>query len=154
MKNIFIPITFILLLSCETNNEIPSVLEVDIIVEDTLKVRNEVIDSIDLLIESDYDMSGIDVKNVKEFKESLVKIEEKFGEQWDFCKCIVKGDSINKAFMNEILSDEEFDVLSNRFDMIDEKCKAFRVQNPNITPEQRLMHEKKVKSCLKEAGIK
>lgn len=85
--------------------------------------------------------------------ESLIEIEKKYGEQWDFCTCVIKNDSINKAFSKPV-SDSEFDRLSERFDVIDEKCKAFLVQNPNVTPEERVEHERKVKKCLKEAGIK
>jgi len=89
-----------------------------------------------------------------ELKESIAKIEEKYGEQWDFCDCVVKGDSINKAFAKKNLPDAEFDRLAKRFDVIDEKCQAFRIQEANRTPEQRDLHERKVRKCLKEAGIK
>lgn len=95
--------------------------------------------------------TGIDTT---ELKESIALIEEKYGEQWDFCNCVVKGDSINKAFSKPNLPDVEFDRLSDRFDEIDEKCQAFRVQDANRTPEQREQHEKKVRKCLRDAGIK
>ncbi len=102
---------------------------------------------------SKIDMSEVDDKHSQEFMESLIDIEKKYGEQWDFCTCVVKNDSINKAFSKPV-SDAEFDRLSARFDVIEEKCKAFLVQNPNITPEERAEHERKVRKCLKEAGIK
>ena len=86
-----------------------------------------------------------------ELNKSLKKIEAKYGEQWDFCNCVVKGDSINKAFLKPNLPDKEFERLSNRFDEIDEKCQAFRIQDANRTPEERAIHEKKVKKCLKSA---
>lgn len=89
-----------------------------------------------------------------ELNESIAKIEEKYGEQWDFCDCVVKGDSINKAFSKPNLPDAEFDRLAARFDVIDEKCQAFRIQDANRTPEQRELHEKKVRKCLREAGVK
>jgi hypothetical protein len=89
-----------------------------------------------------------------DLNESIVKIEEKYGEQWDFCECVVKGDSINKAFSESNLPDAEFERLSKRFDVIDQKCQAFRIQDANRTPEQREMHEKKVKKCLREAGVR
>ena len=111
---------------------------IDIVVEDTL----------DKQIISDYDMSTVDKKNSKEFKQNLVNIEKQFGQQWGFCDCVIKNDSINKAFSKQV-SDKEFDRLSNRFDEIDLKCKAFLTQNPNTTPEERAIHEKKVKKCLK-----
>ena len=89
-----------------------------------------------------------------ELNESIVKIEEKYGEQWDFCDCVIKGDSINKAFSKPNLPDLDFERLSKRFDVIDQKCQAFRIQDANRTPEQREMHERKVKKCLREAGVK
>jgi len=89
----------------------------------------------------------------EELKESIEKIEKKYGEQWDFCNCVVKGDSINKAFAKEGLPDAEVDRLMKRFDVIDEKCQAFRIQDANRTPEQRELHEKKVRKCLREAGV-
>jgi hypothetical protein len=89
-----------------------------------------------------------------DLKKSIKKIEAKYGEQWDFCDCVVKGDSINKAFMKPKIPDKEFDRLSKRFDEIDEKCQAFRIQDADRTPEERALHEKKVKRCLKAAGIK
>ena len=121
-------------------------------VNDVIQDTSAII-AVDTAIISEYDMSDVDSENIEEFKENLVKIEKEFGEQWDFCTCIVKGDSINKAFMNPDLPDSEFDALSDRFDYIDEKCKAFRIQNPSITPEERAAHEKKVKKCLREAGL-
>ncbi|MEY3236446.1 MAG: hypothetical protein RI883_547 [Bacteroidota bacterium] len=89
-----------------------------------------------------------------ELNASIAKIEEKYGEQWDFCDCVVKGDSINKAFSKPNLPDKEFDRLSARFDEIDTKCQAFRIQDANRTPEQRDKHEKKVRKCLRDAGVK
>jgi hypothetical protein len=89
-----------------------------------------------------------------ELQESIAKIEEKYGEQWDFCDCVIKGDSINKAFSKPNLPDAEFNRLAARFDVIDEKCQAFRIQDANRTPEQREAHEKKVRKCLRDAGIK
>lgn len=89
-----------------------------------------------------------------EIKASVKKIEAKYGEQWDFCDCVVKGDSINKAFQKPNIPDAEFERLSNRFDEIDRKCQAFRIQDANRTPEERIKHEKKVRKCLKAAGIK
>ena len=80
-------------------------------------------------------------------------IKKKYGEQWDFCNCVVKGDSLNKALSNEKLSDEELDKLLLRFDEIDKKCQAFKIVDANRTPKERALHEKKVKKCLKEAGI-
>ena len=151
MKNLFLIITLFFLIGCKPVGE-----ETDTIVDtlDTVVVSIEQEDSIEKEIISDYDMSTVDKKNSAEFKENLVKIEKEFGEQWSFCDCVVKGDSINKAFMNPNLPDDEFDRLASRLDEIDEKCQAFRIQNPSGTPEERADHEKKVRKCLKAAGIK
>lgn len=128
----------------------------DIVVDNTDSVEVIEDDGLDTIeVKSDYDMSTVvDQKNVKEFKQNLAKIEKEHGIQWDFCTCAVKNDSINKAFMEPNLPDDEFERLSNRFDVIDNKCKAFLAQNPNVTPEQRSAHEMKVKKCLKAAGVK
>lgn len=107
----------------------------------------------DVDVQSDYDMDMVDEDDMEEFKENLAHIEKEHGEQWDFCTCVVKNDSINKAFSQPV-SDAEFDRLSNRFDEIETHCQAFLVQNPNATPEERAKHEKKVKKCLKDAGVK
>ena len=146
---VLISLTLISFGSCKENK-----MGDNLVVEnDTLFVDSIMVKVIDSAVVSDYNLSDVDSKNVEEFKENLVKIEKKFGEQWGFCTCVVKGDSINKAFMNPDLPDNEFDILSDRFDYIDDKCKAFRIQNPSITPEERSMHEDKVKKCLKEAGL-
>lgn len=131
--------------SCGTGDSEPD--DVDLI-EDTLHVES---------LEDALEKEANDKKRKTdslELKESIKKIEAKYGEQWDFCDCVVKGDSINKAFTKPNLPDKEFDRLSKRFDEIDEKCQAFRIQDANRTPEERAAHEKKVKKCLKEAGIK
>ena len=83
-----------------------------------------------------------------EVQEAHVAIVKKYGEQWDFCKCIVKSDSVNTALMEA--SDEEFDNVMKRSDYIDSKCKGLLIQ-PNSTPEDRYKHENKVKKCLSSA---
>jgi hypothetical protein len=85
-----------------------------------------------------------------ELKESIAKIEAKYGEQWDFCHCVVVNDSIDKA----IKAGNTDDKLIERWDYVDKKCQAFRIQDPNRTPEERDAHERRVKKCLKEAGIR
>jgi len=150
MNKLLFIITVFTVISCTSDGKNPDSKIGD---SDSTIVDNEIQDTLDKQIISDYDMSTVDKKNSKEFKQNLVKIEKEFGEQWGFCDCVIKNDSINKAFSKEV-SDKEFDRLSNRFDEIDQKCKAFLAQNPNTTPEERAKHEKKVKKCLKEAGIK
>lgn len=144
-------ITLLFLVSC--GNDVENVI--DNVDEGVDSLDVEIVDTVaDVEIISDYDMSTVDTKDVKEFKENLAKIEKKYGEQWDFCMCAVKQDSVNKAFQNPDLSDAEFDKVLKRSDLIDEKCQAFMVQNPNVTPEERADHERKIKKCLKEAGVK
>jgi len=151
MKRLLLLITIISLIGCKTNE---NSVDVDTdIVKDSLTDSERLSDSLDKEIISDYDMSMVDKENQTAFKENLVKIEKEHGAQWDFCTCVVKNDSINKAFAQPV-SDQTFDKLSDRFDEIDKHCKAFLAQNPNQTPEERIKHEKKVKKCLKAAGIK
>jgi hypothetical protein len=89
-----------------------------------------------------------------DLKEEIEKIEAAYGEQWDFCDCVEKGDSLNKAISAGKLSDVAFDRLSKRFDEIELRCKVFKMQDPNRTPQERLAHEKKVNDCLENFGEK
>jgi hypothetical protein len=91
---------------------------------------------------------------VDESEEVEKEIEKKFGKQWDFCDCVVKNDSINKVFENaDDLSDEEFDAAFARMEEIDKHCKEL-ISAPNTTPDERARHKRKVRKCLKAAGIK
>lgn len=74
---------------------------------------------------------------------------KKYGVQWDFCKCVVKSDSINKALMSA--SGDEFDKLLERSDYIDKKCKDLFI-SPQRTPSQRAKHKQRVQNCLRNAG--
>ncbi len=84
-----------------------------------------------------------------EFKENKRKIEAIYGEQWDFCKCIVLNDSIDKA----VKAGHADDKLMERFDEVDNHCKSFLVMDNIRTPEEREKHEKKVRKCLRAAGV-
>jgi hypothetical protein len=90
---------------------------------------------------------------VDETNEVEKEIEKKYGKQWDFCDCVVKNDSINKVFENPDLSDEDFDKAFARMEEIDNHCKTL-LTAPNTTPDERDRHKRKVRKCLKEAGIK
>ncbi|MGV6861520.1 MAG: hypothetical protein ACWA41_07095 [Putridiphycobacter sp.] len=90
---------------------------------------------------------------VDETEEIEKEIAKKYGEQWDFCDCVVKNDSINKVFENPDLTDEEFDAAFARMEVIDNHCKEL-ITAPNTTPEERSKHKRKVNKCLKNAGIK
>jgi hypothetical protein len=89
-----------------------------------------------------------------EIEKIVERMEEKYGEQWDFCDCVVKGDSLNKAISSGKLSDAAFELLSKRFDEIELHCKVFKLQDLNRTPEERLIHQNKVKVCLENYGDK
>jgi hypothetical protein len=138
----------ILLVACSSNEEGKApVVEVE-------SYGDATVDSLVGEIESDYDMSDIDPDQRQEFAENLIKIEKEDGIQWDFCKCVVKNDSLDKAFKQDGLSDLRVDDLMKRLDFIEIKCQAYLIQNTQITPDQRADHEKKVQDCLKEAGLK
>lgn len=104
-----------------------------------------------LNIKSDYSMGTVDAKERKEFRQNLVKIEQKHGIQWDFCTCVVANDSINTVLKVANLPDSKLDKLLERLTVVEEKCQAFLVQSPDRTPDERARHEKKVRDCLKAA---
>jgi len=85
-----------------------------------------------------------------EFKENKKKIEAIYGEQWDFCKCVVLNDSLDKAAKAGKMDDK----FMERFDEVDTRCKSFLVMDNIRTPEEREKHEKKIKKCLKDAGVR
>ena len=76
-------------------------------------------------------------------------IEAKYGEQWDFCDCVVKNDSINTV-VEEAPDDADYDAIFERMEEIDNHCKTM-LTTPNTTPEERAAHESKVRKCLKNA---
>ncbi|MES2589425.1 MAG: hypothetical protein V4622_10625 [Bacteroidota bacterium] len=88
----------------------------------------------------------VESKTVEQ-KANLAKIEKKYGEQWDFCTCVVANDSINNAFEKTLTSKQETKLMA-RWEDVELKCKEFLTQ-PNTTPEERAAHEKKVKKCLR-----
>lgn len=84
-----------------------------------------------------------------QFIANKIKIEKKFGEQWDFCRCVIANDSLDQLIKNNTDLNDEF---MRTFEEVDLKCKAFLVMSPNKTPDERMAHEKKIKKCLKVAG--
>lgn len=88
----------------------------------------------------------------KEQKENHAKIVKKFGEQWDFCTCVVANDSITDAFEKKLTPEQE-EKLMARWEYVDLKCKELTTE-PNTTPEERAKHDKRVMKCLKENGLK
>lgn len=96
------------------------------------------------------DTVAVDSAGYIDEEEALTsQIEKVYGEQWDFCDCVVKNDSVNKAI--ETAGDDEFDALLARMDTIDKHCKEM-LTTPNTTPEERDRHARKVRKCLKNAG--
>jgi hypothetical protein len=85
----------------------------------------------------------------KDMEKAKKIIEKKYGEQWDFCTCVQKNDSINKAFTKPNIPDKEFDKLFKRLEFVEDKCQVFLIEDANSTPEQREAHAKKVKDCLR-----
>ncbi|PKR81112.1 hypothetical protein CW751_05890 [Brumimicrobium salinarum] len=122
--------------------------ETEVAEKSTAIEETQTIDSVD----TDADIDTItQVYKDPEIQEAHVEIVKKYGEQWDFCTCIVKSDSVNTALMEA--SDDDFDKVMERSDFIDNKCKGLLIQ-PNATPEDRYKHEKKVKGCLDSAKQK
>jgi hypothetical protein len=88
-----------------------------------------------------------------ENKENHAKIVMKYGEQWDFCTCVVANDSINDAFEKGGMTPKQEEKLMARWEYVDNKCKEM-LTTPNTTPEERAKHDKKVMKCLKQNGLK
>lgn len=83
-------------------------------------------------------------------EDTLRSLEQTYGEQWDFCTCVIKNDSIQRGITNPEISEENLNELLERFDFIDQKCKAFQLSYEKQTPEERGTFELKVKECLTE----
>lgn len=88
-----------------------------------------------------------------ELKENHEKIVKKYGEQWDFCTCVVANDSINDAFEKGGMTPKQEEKLMARWEYVDNKCKEM-LTTPNTTPDERAKHDKKVMKCLKQNGLK
>lgn len=85
-------------------------------------------------------------KQLSEKIENHQRIVKKYGEQWDFCSCARVNDSINRVSQSP-QSEKQLEKLMKRWNYVDVKCKEF-ITNPNRTPEERELHEKKVAKCL------
>ncbi len=110
--------------------------------------KDTIVDSMEEALKQD----TTPVDNTKERGEIHEKIVKKYGEQWDFCKCIIANDSITDAFEKKLTPEQE-EKLMTRWDYVDKKCKELTTFD-NTTPEERMKHEKRVNKCLKEAGLK
>ncbi|WP_343604658.1 hypothetical protein [Fluviicola sp.] len=98
--------------------------------------------------------TAVEKKSVTvEMKENHEKIVKKYGEQWDFCTCVVANDSINDAFEKGGMTPAQEEKVMARWEVVDRKCKEL-LTTPNTTPEERAKHDKKVLKCLKQNGLK
>lgn len=113
-------------------------------------VKDTVVDSMEEALKND---SAVTVGMTKEQKINHVKIVQKYGEQWDFCKCVVANDSITDAAEKGNLTDAQYDKLMVRWEYVDGKCKELTTFE-NQTPDERAKHDKKVIKCLKEHGLR
>ena len=147
LTRLFLVASFVALFaSCNTSNgnDNTDIVELDTTMVDTSSLE---IDTTSVLPDSLQEAGYVD-----ETEEVANIIEKKYGEQWDFCDCAVKNDSVNSAIENsENLSDAEFDILFARMDEIDQHCKEL-LTAPNTTPEERDRHKRKIRKCLKNAG--
>jgi hypothetical protein len=85
-----------------------------------------------------------------EFRENKEKIEAIYGEQYDFCHCVVLNDSLNRVAKSGNFDDNFMD----RMEEVSNACKSFLVMDGNRTPEERDKHQKKIDKCLKNNGLK
>ncbi len=76
------------------------------------------------------------------------RIKKKYGEQWDFCDCVKKNDSIDKLLKNQTLSDSELDKVLKRADVVENNCKILLTDLKSNKPSDRQRHQEKVKACL------
>ncbi|MDG0972823.1 MAG: hypothetical protein P8O07_01565 [Crocinitomicaceae bacterium] len=136
--HLFLSITALILVSCNGNQNQP--IE-EVVVTDSLLI----VEKTDSLVQEEVIIKEVSKDpEIQEVQEEIVK---KYGEQWDFCTCIVKSDSVNTALMEA--PDDMFDLVMERSEYIDSKCKGLLIQ-PNATPEERTTHEKRVKKCLRD----
>lgn len=117
-------------------------------VSDTTTVDTTIVE-VDTLSDDTLEAQGYDVKEDEKIEENL---EKKYGEQWEFCDCVVRNDSINKA-LEQDLTDAQMDKLMARWDIVDKHCKKM-LTAPNTTPAERNAHKRKVSKCMRQNGLK
>lgn len=136
MKLLYFLIFIFVFSSCENNGRIKKKRQ---LVSNKVTHKSEVVGN---TLKENY----ISEKKEKQYLQS--QITTKYGQQYTFCECVQKGDSLNKALGNQKLSEKELDLLLILFDEIDKKCQAFRINNANATPLERQRYSRKVKKCL------
>lgn len=144
MKNLLLTTALLVLFSCGSNETCKECKTAD---NDTV-IKKEP-ENLETAIAKD----AVQAAPTKEQQENHQKIVKKYGEQWDFCTCIVVSDSINDAFEKGKLTPEQEEKLMARWEYVDLKCKELTT-NPSTTPEERARHDKRVMKCLKENGLK
>lgn len=146
MKNFFLLVTIALfMISCGSGGECKECKK-----KKDEPVKDTVVDSMEEALKND---TVSTVGMTKEQKINHVKIVKKYGEQWDFCKCVIATDSIDDAVENSKLTDDQVTKLMERWDYVDKKCKELTTFE-NQTPDERAKHDKNVIKCLKEHGLK
>jgi hypothetical protein len=116
---------------------------------DTTNVDTTMIDTTQLSDDT-LKAQGYDIDEQSDVEENL---EKKYGEQWEFCDCVVRNDSVNKAIMAEGTTDAQVDQILARMDVIQKHC-AKMLTVPNTTPEERNKYQRKVNKCLRQNGLK
>ncbi|HRP52359.1 MAG TPA: hypothetical protein PLI97_02500 [Fluviicola sp.] len=144
MKQLTFLFTLLILISCSSNESCNDCELVDSS-KDTIQKQAPVEDT----------MSSVKGKitEQQEKSENHAKIVKKYGEQWDFCTCVVANDSINDAFEKGGMTPAQEEKLMARWEYVENKCKEM-LTNPNTTPDERAKHDKKVLKCLKQYGLK
>ncbi len=145
-KRIYFQLLFLALfsVSCSSNEECK---------ECEMEVTKDTISGVDNLTTALKD-TAVEKKSVTaEMKENHEKIVKKYGEQWDFCTCVIANDSINDAFEKGGMTPKQEEKIMARWEVVDQKCKEL-LTTPNTTPEERARHDKKVMKCLKQNGLK
>ena len=124
----------------------PSQAEREKEIQDSISALEKA-DTLDRLPDLTKNKPVIKVKIDPNFEKNKVKIEKRFGAQWDFCRCVLVNDSLDRLIKS---GGDLNDNFMKKFDEVEQKCKAFLVMSPNQSPEERALHEKKIKACLKK----
>ncbi len=93
------------------------------------------------------------INSKEEATDNHEKIVQKYGEQWDFCNCVVKMDSITDAMENKKMTPAQEEKTFERWDFIETKCKEFLTFD-QTNPDERAAHQRKVNKCLKKNGLR
>lgn len=138
-RKIFFYLSFVLVfVACKSDPKNEAILTIDsLAIEATTKIDSAIVAD-----------SASYTSEKKEQSANMKVIEKKYGEQWDFCDCVRKNDSINKV-IESASDDADYDKIFARMDVIDQHCKTLLIQ-PNSTPEERAKYEKRVRDCLRK----